>query len=375
MRAVDNAGNADPTPDSYTFLVDTTAPETSIATKPSNPTSNNTPTFTFGGDDGTGSGVNRYQVQIDGGGFISQSNPFTTPALSDGSHMIEVRAIDNVGNVDLSPASYTFVVDTTAPAVSVSGPSLASVSSGNTVTYTITYTDPNFSASTLAVGNITLNKSGTANGRLSVSGSGNTRTVTISNITGLGTLGISIAAGTATDTLGHTAPAAAPSATFVVRPNFKFDMAGSSSKKAVAGWNTVLVGSKYATTTGYGWVNPTSLSGGSGALLPSGTDPIVLGDYVTGTKPVAFRVFVGANQAATVTVSSYSSILFGTILQQTGVTASVNGGPASTLTGNGVLTVSGTAGADGMLDITFSNRPGAGLWTVNAIEVMPNLRQ
>jgi large repetitive protein len=49
-----------------------------------------------------------------------------------------------------------------------------------------------------------------------VSGSGTTRTVTITNTTGDGTIGISIAAGTASDMAGNTAGAAGPSATFIV---------------------------------------------------------------------------------------------------------------------------------------------------------------
>jgi len=49
-----------------------------------------------------------------------------------------------------------------------------------------------------------------------VSGTGNTRTVTITNISGDGTLGISIKAGTAIDVIGQKAPAAGPSPKFVV---------------------------------------------------------------------------------------------------------------------------------------------------------------
>src|SRR6185503_18232654 len=56
----------------------------------------------------------------------------------------------------------------------------------------------------------------TATGTVGVSGSGSTRTVTISGITGNGTLGISIAAGTASDTAGNLAPAAGPSGIFTV---------------------------------------------------------------------------------------------------------------------------------------------------------------
>src|SRR5439155_15943153 len=62
----------------------------------------------------------------------------------------------------------------------------------------------------------TMNATGIATASISVSGTGTTRTVTLSNITGTGTLGISVAAGTATDTLGNTSPAAGPSATFTV---------------------------------------------------------------------------------------------------------------------------------------------------------------
>src|SRR5439155_14758535 len=85
-----------------------------------------------------------------------------------------------------------------------------------TVTYTVTYADTAFSSSTLGVGAITLNTPGTATASIAVSGTGTTRTVTLSTITGDGTLGISLAAGTATDTPGNTAPAAGPSATVTV---------------------------------------------------------------------------------------------------------------------------------------------------------------
>ena len=63
---------------------------------------------------------------------------------------------------------------------------------------------------------MTLNKTGTAAGTIAVSGTGLTRTVTISSISGNGSLGISIAAGTASDLAGNMAPAAGPSTTFIV---------------------------------------------------------------------------------------------------------------------------------------------------------------
>ena len=125
-------------------------------------------------------------------------------------------ASDLAGNLAAAAGpSATFTVDNTAPTISIGGPS-ASYTAGGPITYTVTYADANFNSSTLAAGNITLNKTGTANGTVSVSGSGLTRTVTISSITGNGSLGISIAAGTASDLAGNLAPAAGPSATFTV---------------------------------------------------------------------------------------------------------------------------------------------------------------
>jgi len=66
-----------------------------------------------------------------------------------------------------------------------------------------------------------LTKTGTANGTISVSGSGTSvRTVTISSITGNGRLGISIAAGTASDTAGNLAPAMSLSTMFTVDASY-----------------------------------------------------------------------------------------------------------------------------------------------------------
>ncbi|MCE9563151.1 MAG: hypothetical protein K8U57_14000, partial [Planctomycetes bacterium] len=122
-------------------------------------------------------------------------------------------AADVAGN--LAPAagpSTLATVDNTAPTVTISGPSVT-LTAGAPVTFTITYADANFATSTLTAANITLNKTGTANGTVSVSGTGTTRTVTISGITGDGTLGISLAAGTARDLAGNLAPAVGPSST------------------------------------------------------------------------------------------------------------------------------------------------------------------
>ena len=142
-------------------------------------------------------------------------------------------ATDKAGNTAPAATSATFIVDNTAPTISIGAPS-ASYAAGGPVTYTVTYADANFSSSSLALGNITLDPTGTANGMVAVSGSGLTYTVTVSNITGDGSLGISIAAGTATDKAGNTAPAAT-SATFIVDNTAPTISIGAPSASYVAG--------------------------------------------------------------------------------------------------------------------------------------------
>ena len=109
--AVDENGNADPTPASFTWVIDTTPPDTTIDSKPSDPSSSSDADFGFGGSDG-GTGVASFECRLDGGGFTACTNPQNHSSLSESSHTFQVRAIDAVGNVDPTPASFTWTVDT-----------------------------------------------------------------------------------------------------------------------------------------------------------------------------------------------------------------------------------------------------------------------
>ncbi|MEW6775200.1 MAG: hypothetical protein AB1405_02830 [Bdellovibrionota bacterium] len=120
VRARDPAGNVDGTPASYTWTVDTTAPDTAIDTNPSDPSNDPTGDFMFSSPDGTAI----FECKVDSGSFAACTSPFVTSSLADGSHTFQVRAKDPVGNVDATPASYTWTVDTTAPETTiVTGPS------------------------------------------------------------------------------------------------------------------------------------------------------------------------------------------------------------------------------------------------------------
>ncbi len=120
VRAIDTAGNVDPTPASYAWTVDTLAPDTTIATKPSDPSTVATASFTYTSNEGAVS----YECKLDAAAFASCLTAGQSYAsLGEGAHTFQVRAKDAAGNTDATPASYTWTIDTVAPTVAfTSGP-------------------------------------------------------------------------------------------------------------------------------------------------------------------------------------------------------------------------------------------------------------
>ena len=110
VRATDDAGNTESGP-ARTFTFDTTAPQTTIDSSPSNPTSSTSADFGFSASEGGST----YQCRLDGGAWGACTSPKNYAGLADGSHTFQVRATDQPGNTDVSPASFTWTVDTTAP--------------------------------------------------------------------------------------------------------------------------------------------------------------------------------------------------------------------------------------------------------------------
>ena len=119
VRVTDAATNS--STDSYTWTVDTAPPDTTITAKPSDPDNDTNPAFSFTGNDGSGSGVASFECQMDSGGFSTCTSGSTFGPLADGSHTFEVRAVDVLGSVDPTPASYIWTINTMAPTVSITG--------------------------------------------------------------------------------------------------------------------------------------------------------------------------------------------------------------------------------------------------------------
>jgi hypothetical protein len=82
------------------------APQTTLKRTPPRRTHDRTPTFRFAADE---RGVT-FQCKLDGRPFKSCHSPFTTKRLSRGRHVFKVRARDDSGGLDPSPASYAFKV-------------------------------------------------------------------------------------------------------------------------------------------------------------------------------------------------------------------------------------------------------------------------
>lgn len=95
--------------------IDCDPPETTIAGGPSGATSDPTPTFNLQSDEPSST----FECRIDSGSFTSCTTPYTTASLADGAHTLEVRATDQAGNTDSTPASRTFSVDTDPPETTI----------------------------------------------------------------------------------------------------------------------------------------------------------------------------------------------------------------------------------------------------------------
>ncbi len=133
VRAIDTAGNADQSPASFSWSIDTTAPTTNIDSNPTSLTNAGSASFAFSGTDAGGSGVASFECRRDGAAFAPCTSPQAYAALADGAHTFEVRAIDQAGNVDQSPASFSWSIDTTAPTTNIdsSPPALTNAASAS----------------------------------------------------------------------------------------------------------------------------------------------------------------------------------------------------------------------------------------------------
>jgi uncharacterized delta-60 repeat protein len=114
FRAKDAVGNPDATPAQWTFTVDTVAPQTAIDGGPAGPVASTSAVFTFSAD-----GAATFECSLDGAAFAACTSPASYGSLAQGAHTFQVRARDAAGNIDASPATGNWTVDTVVPATTI----------------------------------------------------------------------------------------------------------------------------------------------------------------------------------------------------------------------------------------------------------------
>jgi Bacterial Ig domain/Bacterial Ig-like domain/Chitobiase/beta-hexosaminidase C-terminal domain len=95
--------------------VDRTVPATAVDSAPSDPSPSGSASFEFSAGE---SGVS-FECRLDMGSWGSCSSPEAYVGLAEGSHTFHVRATDAAGNLDPTPATHTWTVDTVAPETTI----------------------------------------------------------------------------------------------------------------------------------------------------------------------------------------------------------------------------------------------------------------
>ena len=127
VRARDLAGNVDSTPASWSWTVDTAAPDTQLTSTPTSLTRERSASFAFTSEPGA-----TYACRLDDVA-VGCTGPYT---VADGTHTFSVAARDAAGNTDATPATHTWTVDSTAPTVKTRAPQGRKVATGANVVVT-----------------------------------------------------------------------------------------------------------------------------------------------------------------------------------------------------------------------------------------------
>jgi Tol biopolymer transport system component len=139
--ATDNAGNPGPMK-SLTVMIDKSEPDTEIVSGPSGYVKSTSAEFWLskaGSEDGY---VVSFQCSLDNSSFIGCPQHSSYSNLGQGRHTFQGRTVDKAGNVDTSPPSRSWFVDTVVPkgTISINGGNAST--SKRLVTLTLSARDP-----------------------------------------------------------------------------------------------------------------------------------------------------------------------------------------------------------------------------------------
>jgi predicted extracellular nuclease len=341
--------------------LDSAAPDTTIDTHPDDPTNSTTAVFTFSGTD-SGSGVDAFECDLDGAGFAECASPAEYLGLGAGSHTFQVRAVDTIGNVDPTPDSFTWTIDTAAPTVTINqAATQADPTTVSPIHFTVTFSEV---VTGFSDADVTL--SGTAGATTAVVTGGPTSfDVAVSGMSGGGTVIATVTAGAATDAAGNDSAASTNTdntVTFSIAPTAAVTNGECSGSSAASGSVNVTISDPDSTTLDLALVSNSNVAlvpnanvviGGAGAnrtitvsavAKRSGTATLTfaLSDE-TSTVPFVVTVRVGTDGNDTLSGTSGVDVMFGL-----GGRDTINGLDGNDLLcgGTGDDTLNGGDGAD-----------------------------
>jgi len=112
VAATSSAGLTDSTPAHYTWSVDTTPPNVTITNSASLPSLTNSGSISI---EFASNEASTFECVIDGGSAVACSSPVQYAGLPEGAHAVAIFGIDSVGNRSVTPASFQWTIDQTAP--------------------------------------------------------------------------------------------------------------------------------------------------------------------------------------------------------------------------------------------------------------------
>ena len=137
-KATDEASNTSAESNVRTVTVDATPPGTTITSGPSGYMKSTSASFSVSSSE-EGS---TFKCSRDGSSFADCPTPTGYSGLAQGSHTFRVKAIDEVGNTDTTPASRTWFVDAVVPSGTISINGGNASTSSRSVTLKLSASDP-----------------------------------------------------------------------------------------------------------------------------------------------------------------------------------------------------------------------------------------
>ena len=224
--ATDAAANTSVASSGLGITIDTTAPAApstpdltsasdSGSSNTDNLTNDNTPTFT-----GTAEANSMVTVISSVSGALGTTTAdgagnwsFTAGAMAEGAHTITATATDAAGNVSVVSSGLNLAIDTSVPAVTSIAPDGSPAASDTSVNFVVSFDG---AVDNISTDDFALGLTGSANGSITgvSAASGTTVNVTVSGITGNGTIKLNLNGSTnITDAAGNVGPAAYSSGT------------------------------------------------------------------------------------------------------------------------------------------------------------------